>query len=64
MLKMLKMMLLMLMVVFMRMMFESRDYRKIGLNCGEYEVEGIDDNDGDAEDDDGCGYEMRMILKG
>ena len=38
MLKMLKMLLLMLMVVFMRMMFENRDYRKIGLNCGEYEV--------------------------
>ena len=62
MLKTLKMM--MLMVVFMRMMFGSRDYRKIGLNCGEYEVEGIDDNDGDAEDDDGSGYEMRMIFKG
>ena len=52
MLKMLKMMLLML-----RMMFESRDLRKIGLNCGEYEVEGDDDNYSDAEDDDGCGYE-------
>ena len=76
MLKMLKMILLMLMVVFMRMMFESRDYRKIGLNCGEYEVEGIDDNDGDAEDDDGSGYEnddrrrseeanwIEMLLKG
>ena len=59
MLKMLKMMLLML-----RMMFESRDLRKIGLNCGEYEVEGIDDNYGDAEDDDGCGYEMRMMIEG
>ena len=57
-------MLLMMMVVFMRMIFESRDYRKMGLNCGEYEVGNIDDNDGDAEDDDGCGYEMRMIFEG
>ena len=64
MLKMLKMLLLMLMVVFMRMMFENRDYRKIGLNCGEYEVEGINDNDGDDKDDDGSGYEMRMIFEG
>ena len=46
------------------MMFENRDYRKIGLNCGEYEVEGINDNDGDDKDDDGSGYEMRMIFEG
>ena len=46
------------------MMFENRDYRKIGLNCGEYEFERIEDNDGDAEDDDGSGYEMRMIFEG
>ena len=64
MLKMLKMLLLMFMVVFMRMMFENRDYRKIGLNCGEYEFERIEDNDGDAEDDDGSGYEMRMMFEG
>ena len=64
MLKMLKMLLEVMMLVVMRMMFESKDYRTIGLNSGEHEAEGIDDNDGDAEDDDGSGYEMRMMIEG